>query len=217
MNFLPLPGGTFFMGESDADKFANDTERPRREVTIPPGVEIAIDPVTVGEFRAFAPAHSPAEADDLPVTDVSWQDASDFAAWFSNELGAPCRLPTEAEWEYACRAGTTTAFACGNELPLSAANYLYSEHGERIGVGAKTPVGTYPANAFGLRDMHGNVCEWVADRWRPAYDKDAVGSLRVIRGGAWDYLPRLLRSSWRDALPETTRRDNLGFRLARED
>ena len=217
MNFLPLPAGTFHMGENDADKFANDTERPRHEVTIPHGIALAIDPVTVGEFRAFAPNHSPSEPGDLPVTSVSWHDANNFAAWLSHALGARCRLPTEAEWEYACRAGATTAFTCGDELPLTAANYLYSEHGERIGIGAKTPIGSYPPNAFGYRDLHGNVCEWTADPWRPSYHAAPVSGLRVIRGGAWDYLPRLLRSTWRDALPETTRRDNLGFRLAKEN
>jgi len=217
MTFLPLPEGPFPMGESEADKFANDTERPRHTVTIPAGISLGRDPVTNGEFRVFSPGHSPAEDADIPVTGITWHEARDFADWMSSRLGAICRLPSEAEWECACRAGTETAFSTGAEIALDDANYLYSESGERIGVGGKTHVGTYPANAFGFRDLHGNVCEWVADPWRSGYERPQVDDLRVIRGGAWDYLPRLLRSSWRDGLPASTRRDNLGFRIARED
>ncbi|MDB6073602.1 MAG: hypothetical protein JWO89_1242, partial [Verrucomicrobiaceae bacterium] len=120
----------------------------------------------------------------------------------------------EVEWEYACRAGSATIFAFGEALESPQANYLYDEHGFKVGPGSRTLPRSYPPNAFGLEDMHGNVCEWVADAWRPSYVASPEDSLRVIRGGAWDYMPRLLRSAWRDSAPPKTMRDNLGFRVA---
>jgi len=159
------------------------------------------------------------------VVNVSWNEARAYCAWLSAETGDAFRLPTEAEWEYACRAGTRSPFATGGELTPSDANFLYSENGQRIGPGVRTLIGHHAPNTFGLYDLHGNVCEWVEDVWHPTYvDAPVDGSAwmaggdrerRVIRGGAWDYLPRLLRSAWRDALPLNQHRDNLGFRLAR--
>ena len=220
---VPLLPGEFTMGESPEDKFANDTERPAHRVRIPPGVLLGRSPVTTGEYRAFRPAHAPGEVADLPTVGVTWHDAMAYCAWLAERTGLPFRLPTEAEWEYACRAGSATPFACGTEITPADANYFYSESGERIGPGCRTPVGRYPANAFGFHDLHGNVCEWTADVWHPDYTgAPADGSARLggdpghrtIRGGAWDYLPRLLRSSWRDSLPAHRHRDNLGFRVA---
>jgi formylglycine-generating enzyme required for sulfatase activity len=220
--FVTVPPGEFSMGENDGDKFANDTERPRHGVSLGRGFEIATFPVTIAEFRAFRPAHTDPGAADWPVAFVSWRDAIDYCEW----RGDGSRLPTEAEWEYAARAGTATPFPSGDTLPPDAANYLHAEDGRKVGVGHRTPAGAFPANAFDLESMHGNVCEWCADLWHPSYaGAPANGSAwlsggregwRVIRGGAWDYLPRLLRSSWRDALPETARRDNLGFRIVRD-
>jgi formylglycine-generating enzyme required for sulfatase activity len=230
-----VPAGAFLMGEAPDDKFVTDTERPAHRVAISRDFELARFPVTVGEFRAFAPAHAPDEDPACPVVGVSWDDAKAYCAWLgvgtgrppvpASGEGEPFRLPTEAEWEYACRAGSRTPFAPGSELTPAAANFLYSEEGQRIGPGIRTPAGRYPANAFGLHDLHGNVCEWVEDPWHPDYaGAPGDGSAwkdtgdpdrRVIRGGAWDYLPRLLRSAWRDSLPRAHRRDNLGFRVAR--
>jgi formylglycine-generating enzyme required for sulfatase activity len=180
--------------------------------------------VTVAEYRAYAPGHAPEEDPSWPVVSVSWDDARAYCAWLGAAPPGPYRLPTEAEWEYACRAGGRGPFAGGDELSPGEANFLYSEEGRRVGPGRRTPVGSYPANAFGLHDLQGNVGEWVEDAWHPAYggapaDGSAWGATgdedrRVIRGGAWDYLPRLLRSAWRDCLPRSHRRDNLGFRLA---
>jgi formylglycine-generating enzyme required for sulfatase activity len=137
-----------------------------------------------------------------------------YAAWLREQTGQPFRLLTEAEWEYCCRASTMTIFGTGDDIDPSQANYLYDEHGFKVGPGHRTPKGTYAPNAFGLEDMHGNVCEWVADVWRPTHDAILCDGLRVIRGGAWDYMPRLLRSAWRDFASPETRRDNLGFRIA---
>jgi len=219
-----LPRGSFWMGESADDKFATDTERPRRLVTFRRQFAIGKTPVTVGEYRLFAPSHSPGEPADWPVANVSWDEAEAYCTWLCAGTGEAFRLPSEAEWEYACRAGTQTCFSTGADLALNEANFLYSENGERIGLGRRQAVGSYPPNPYGLHDLHGNVCEWTKDTWH--FDLSAAPSdgqawiagpnspLRVIRGGAWDYLPRLLRSAWRDAVPREQRRDNLGFRLA---
>ena len=206
-----LPGGTFFMGENDDDKFANDTERPRHRVDVA-SFRIADAPVTIGEFRRFRPGHESGLPPEWPVAMVSWDDAVAYCQW----LGPEFRLPTEAEWEYAARAGTQTPYHCGETIDLSQANYLYTEQGAKIGIGRRTPSGSYPANAFGLFDMLGNVCEWTEDLWRPDYQTEPLWNetRHVLRGGAWDYLPRLLRCSWRDALARDKRRDNAGFRIA---
>jgi formylglycine-generating enzyme required for sulfatase activity len=219
-----IPAGAFVMGGTGDDKFVTDTERPAHRVTIARAFALGRHPVTVGEYRAFAPAHAPGDGPALPAVNVSWDEACAYCVWLRAETGESFRLPTEAEWEYACRAGNRAPFATGDEIDSGAANFLYSEEGRRIGPGGRTPVGQYPANAFGLHDLHGNVCEWVEDAWHPGYAGAPVdGSAwaesgeadrRVIRGGAWDYLPRLLRSAWRDSLPRAHRRDNLGFRVA---
>jgi formylglycine-generating enzyme required for sulfatase activity len=217
--FIEIPPGEFFMGENKEDKFANDTERPCHRVEIR-GFRLASFPVTVGEFRAFRPQHESEIPDDWPVTMVSWEEAIAFCEW----QGSHVRLPSEAEWEYAARAGTATAYSWGETISPSDANYLYAEDGRKTGCGHRTPRGEFPANAFGLCDMSGNVCEWVKDCWHSTYcgaprdgsawTDDGSPTHRVLRGGAWDYLPRLLRVSWRDHLPQTSRRDNVGFRLA---
>jgi len=219
-----IPPGTFQMGGTADDKFVTDTERPAHPVVIARGFALGRCPVTVAEYRAYAPGHAPEEDPSWPVVSVSWDDARAYCAWLGAAPPGPYRLPTEAEWEYACRAGGRGPFAGGDELSPGEANFLYSEEGRRVGPGRRTPVGSYPANAFGLHDLQGNVGEWVEDAWHPAYggapaDGSAWGATgdedrRVIRGGAWDYLPRLLRSAWRDCLPRSHRRDNLGFRLA---
>jgi formylglycine-generating enzyme required for sulfatase activity len=183
-------------------------------------------PVTTGEFRKFRGSHAPEEEDNLPVVCVSWRDADGYCEWLSEQSGREYRLPSEAEWEFACRAGSHTPFSGGDEISTDAANFLYDENGTPVGLGHRTPVGSYPPNDFGLHDMHGNVCEWVADTWRTDYlGAPTDGSTRLlppdlrrmIRGGAWDYLPRLLRSSWRDWRFVNQRADNIGFRIATSD
>jgi len=219
---IDLPPGWFTMGENPGDKFATDIERPAHEVSIPPGLAFSVAPVTFGEFRAFRPGYLPEESPDLPAVHVTWVDAADYCAALSLETGRPYRLPSESEWEFACRAGSLSAFSFGDELTPVMANFLYAESGRKVGQGSRTGAGAFPPNAFGLHDMHGNVFEWVADSWHPNYRGapaegsawNGGGDLRVIRGGAWDNLPRHLRSSHRDCLPRHVRRENIGFRLA---
>lgn len=213
------------MGESPNDRFANRTERPAHSVRIST-FAMGREPVTVGEMRAFRADFAADDAVDLPAVNVSWEDAAEFCRNISHRTGRTFRLPSEAEWEYACRAGTRTIFGMGDAIEPTMANYLYDESGARVGPGRRTPAGTFPANAFGLHDMHGNVCEWVGDVWHDDYEfapddgsawTRGDGGRRVLRGGAWDYLPRLLRAAWRDSLPPNTRRDNVGFRVATSD
>jgi formylglycine-generating enzyme required for sulfatase activity len=223
---ITLSPGAFTMGESPGDKFANHTERPAHRVTVA-ACALGRFPVTVAEYRAFRLGHNPADPPELPVVNVSWQEAKEYCDWLSHTTGRLYRLPSEAEWEFSCRAGSTEPFAFGHEITSADANFFYSEAGDRIGPGHRTPPGAYPANPFGLHDLHGNVCEWVGDVWHADYQgAPADGSAwttggdstnRVIRGGAWDYLPRLLRSAWRDGLPSHSRRDNVGFRVATSD
>jgi len=222
---IELAPGEFVMGENLDDKYANDCERPAHTVRFSNGVALGRCPVTVGEFRQFQPGHSPNDPEDVPVVKVSWHDAVAYCDWLTQRTGRPYRLPTEAEWEFACRAGSRTPFSSGEEINRTTANYLYDDNGSRIGVGHRTSVMKCPPNRFGFHDFHGNVCEWVVDTWHPNYIGAPVdGSAwiepgddrRVIRGGAWDYLPRLLRSAWRDWRFSGFRADNVGFRVAAE-
>ena len=221
-----LPAGEFIMGENTADRFANDTERPAHRVRIQPGLAMGCFPVSVGEFRRFCPGHAQDEDDNLPVVRVNWPDAVAFCVWLTEQTTREYRLPSEAEWEYACRAGSRTSFAVGDEITTAQANFLYDENGLRTGAGHRVRIGSYSPNAFGLCDLHGNVGEWVADTWHPDYfgapDDGRTwvqtgDNRQVVRGGAWDYLPRLLRSSWRDWRAADQRADNIGFRVATSD
>jgi formylglycine-generating enzyme required for sulfatase activity len=223
---IELPAGEFVMGENAGDRFADDTERPAHRVRIPPGLALGCFPVTVGEFRRFRPGYAPDEPGDLPVVRVNWHEARAYCDWLTEQTARAYRLPGEAEWEYACRAGSRAPFAGGDEITSAQANFLYDENGVRIGVGHRVPVGSYAPNAFGLYDFHGNVGEWMADAWHPNYLgapedgrawMETAEQRRVVRGGAWDYLPRLLRSAWRDWRLAEQRADNIGFRVAAGD
>jgi formylglycine-generating enzyme required for sulfatase activity len=152
----------------------------------------------------------------LPVTDVSWEDCQEFIKKLNAKTDGGYRLPTEAEWEYACRAGTTTAYSFGDEMTPKDANYLYSN------IFKPVAVGSYKANAFGLYDMHGNICEWCED-WVGDYSAGAEidpkgpakGENRVLRGGSFRVNVSLARSSLRDLDLPSTRVTDFGFRLAR--
>jgi len=152
----------------------------------------------------------------LPVTDVSWEDCQEFIKKLNKKTDGGYRLPTEAEWEYACRAGTTTAYSFGDKITPKDANYVGSKIGEPVAVGS------YKPNAFGLYDMHGNVWEWCED-WYDDYPAGAVtdpkgpgtGKSRVLRGGSFNSAGSLARSSNRYVGTPTIRDFYIGFRLAR--
>ena len=158
----------------------------------------------------------------LPVETVSWDDSQEFItklnALLAGTPGAPAgfrfSLPTEAQWEYACRAGTTTAYHSGNSLSAAQANFGGNK-------GQTTEVGSYPANAWGLYDMHGNVLEWCQD-WFDAYPSGAVtdptgattGSLRGFRGGSWNFDAEFCRSANRNFIAPSFRNGDISLRLA---
>ena len=156
----------------------------------------------------------------LPVGTVSWDDATAFCKKLSEQLRAPAveaRLPTEAEWEYACRAGTRTRFYSGDaDSDLDAVAWYGSNSG-----GKTPPVGGKKANAFGLYDMHGNVWQWCRDAYREDYDKlnatdpinDAQGAARVLRGGSWSDDPEYCRSAYRYRSVPDDQFHNVGFRV----
>jgi formylglycine-generating enzyme required for sulfatase activity len=218
--FVRIPEGRFLMGGGGDDKFVSAVELPQRNVNVGAFL-LARVPVTEGDWAKFPGSHAPDHftSSRLPLVRVGWHEANEYTAWLSETLEMSCRLPTEAEWEYACRAGTRSIFPCGEDISPELANYLYDESGLRIGAGQRAPVACYPPNAFGLHDMIGNICEWTADAWVPGHDRSGADGTpdpdkRTIRGGAWDHLPRLLRSSWRDWAPARAQYDNLGFRVA---
>jgi len=206
------------MGGSPDDKFVNSVELPQLPLSVSSFL-LGRAPVTEKEWSAFA-GSSPRRSDgNLPVVFVSRTDAEEYLKWYSNRIGFLCRLPTEIEWEYACRAGGVSLFGHREDISIDEANFLYNEQGERVGPGKRSEVGTYPENSFGLIDMIGNVCEWTSTEWRSSLDLNHSSThpnekFGVIRGGAWDHLPRLLRASWRDRAPINARYDNLGFRVA---
>jgi formylglycine-generating enzyme required for sulfatase activity len=208
---------------SPPDEAMRGDDEALREVRIPAPFYLAVHPVTQREYEAVMkanPAHFDYKNDggsDHPVEQVSWDDAAEFCRRlnrFSAEsaAGRVYRLPTEAEWEYACRAGSTTAFAFGDELTSAQANFDGTRpHGATPGPFRRktTPVGTFAPNAWGLCDMHGNVWEWTADWHTP-------GLQRALRGGSWNNSGHLCRSARRQRYAPDFRGDNVGFRVALE-
>lgn len=162
--------------------------------------------------------------DRAPVVMVSWHDAQGFIGWLNKKEGARAyRLPSEAEWEYAARAGTTTRYSWGDAIGRNRANCY--DCGSEWDDKRPAPVGSFAPNAFGLYDMHGNVREWVADCWNDSYrGAPADGSAwtsgdcdsRVLRGGSWSYLPQGLRSANRNWLTPSVRNFIDGFRLVQD-
>ncbi len=153
------------------------------------------------------------DSDRRPVERVSWLDAVEFCRRLSKQTGKEYRLPSEAEWEYACRAGTTTPYYFGESITKELANYAGSE---------TTAVGKYPPNAFGLYDMHGNVWEWCQDNWHDNYQgapNDGIARVSsnssnyVIRGGSWGSYPNLCRSAYRNSYLRDDRSLDLGLRV----
>jgi formylglycine-generating enzyme required for sulfatase activity len=237
MKLVLIPAGEFLMGSPDSDKDAEPQEKPQHRVRITRPFYLGATEVTQGQYRAVSgenPSHYKS-SDDLPVEMVSWNDAIAFCNRLSEREGLKpfyklsaleessgdgYRLPTEAEWEYACRAGSTTRFSFGDD------DASLEEYGWFLGNSdVKThPVGQKRANAFGLYDMHGNDWEWCWDGYDKDYYRQSPGADplgpsqaagRVIRGGSWAYDPRSGRSANRNSNAPGYRKYTLGFRVAR--
>ncbi|SDF63109.1 MULTISPECIES: SUMF1/EgtB/PvdO family nonheme iron enzyme [unclassified Duganella] len=248
-----IPTGRFQMGSQEheqalaikagAQKNWLDREQPPHWVGIEYSFAMGRFPVTVGQWRRFvkdtgwesqsdtdwrAPGY--AQTDEHPVVGVSWMDAQQYLRWLSDRTGQLYRLPTEAEWEYACRAGTKTAFSFGDTISTEQANYdgHYTYNGGPRGayLQGTSKVGAFQPNPWGLFDMHGNVWEWTQDVVHDNYTgAPADGSAweqggdpvrRVLRGGSWLYNPRYLRSAVRNGFSAVLANDIVGFRVARK-
>jgi formylglycine-generating enzyme required for sulfatase activity len=209
MTFAWIPPGTFLMGSPESEVERSNDEVQHR-VTLTREYWLGIHPVTQAQWQAVMGANpSTFKGDDrCPAENVSWDDCQEFVKTLGQKTGKRFRLPTEAEWEYACRAGTTTPFFFGETFATDQANYdVYYTYGQgKKGVYRQktTPVGSFPANAWGLYDMHGNVWEWCQDWYGPYSENDIKdpqgsdkGDARVLRGGSWYDFPARCRSAYR--------------------
>lgn len=220
-----VPAGSFTMG-SPLSETGRDADEVQKQETIA-AFAVGVHEVTFAQWGACVAAggcnHNPADQgwgrDTRPVIDVNWNDAQAYVSWLSTKTGHQYRLLTEAEWEYVARAGTTTPFHTGATISTDQANYdgMKTPYGSgQMGeYRAQTiAVGSFPANHFGLNDVHGNAAEWVED----CYDTEAADgtcSRRVVRGGSWADSPHLLRSAYRGWCAPTLRNTHNGFRVAR--
>ena len=220
---VTLPGGTLRMGSND-----DYSERPVHTVLVEPFL-MARSAVTVQEWQSCVDARActlqPKGSPDQPLTNASWDDASQYAAWLSVATGKHYRLPTEAEWEYAARAGTETRYPWGNAMTPGKASCKGC--GMPVSVQRPPAVGSYPPNPFGLFGMGGGVAEWVADCWHRDYtDAPRSGTNawdapdcreRVLRGGSWVADAKSLRASSRDSYDASVRYPTHGLRVARTE
>jgi len=237
LDMILVPSGTFVMGSPDDEPERNESEGPQHEVSVS-SFFMGRYPVTQAQWRfvaALAPekrdlALDPSnfKGDNRPVEQVPWYDAVEFCDRLAKHTGRPYRLPSEAEWEYACRADTTTPFYFGKTLTTELANYD-GNYTYDIGTQGEdreetTTVDQFEiANAFGLCDMHGNVWEWCQDHWHDHYKgaptngsawlSEDENANRVLRGGAWYSLPRSCRSASRYSDSPAARHSRLGFRV----
>jgi sulfatase modifying factor 1 len=225
LNFAWLPPGAFLMGSPPEEQYRGDDER-RHRVTLTRGFWLATHLVTQAQWRVvFRTNPRRFKGRDLPVENVSWEDCQELCARLGPLVGRRFRLPSEAEWEWACRAGTTTPFFFGATISADQANYDgdYTYGRGRRGVrrqGRTTPVGSFPPNAWGLTDLHGNVYEWCADWYGtyPAGDESDPpgaegGDARVVRGGCWCCVPDSCRSAARHRYAPASRNHFFGCRM----
>jgi formylglycine-generating enzyme required for sulfatase activity len=240
LTMVLIPPGKFLMGSPPGELARLENESPQHQVTIAYPFFMGQHPVTQAQWQQVIkmpqvnrplPAN-PAEFKDtnLPVENVSWLEAAEFCRRLSKNTSHAYCLPTEAEWEYACRAGTTTPFHFGETIDTALANYNGKETYGRGVLGEyrkkTTSVGTFPANNFGLYDMHGNVWEWCEDDWHESYAGAPVdGSawvhsttqkkrFKILRGGSWYDYPWYCRSAARNRHLTDNLNYSCGFRVA---
>jgi formylglycine-generating enzyme required for sulfatase activity len=226
MKLISIPGGEFLMGSPETEKNRFDNEGPQHRVKITKAFYMGTTEVTQEQWKAVM-GNNPSkfQGDNLPVENVSWNDCQEFLNKLSAKDKKTYRLPTEAEWEYACRAGTTTPFNTGETISTDQANYngnfIYGDGVKGEERQQTTPVGSFHPNTWGLYDMHGNVWEWCEDwydenyyRSSPAADPDgpsAQGAPHVSRGGSWSNVPWICRSAFRAGFSPVYRL--VGFRV----
>jgi formylglycine-generating enzyme required for sulfatase activity len=239
LEMVLIPGGSFMMGSPDTEEGHFEYESPQHLVTVPTFF-MGKYPVTQAQYEVMM-GNNPSyfQGANRPVESVTWHDAVEFCDRLSRQSHRDYRLPSEAEWEYACRAGTTTPFHFGKTIDAEVANYRAEdlELGDTVYPGKygkgrlgefrqqTTPVGNFKvANAFGLYDMHGNVWEWCLDHWHGSYEEapnDGSAwisendnySRRLLRGGSWYNPPRDCRSACRHRYYADIRNYGFGFRV----
>lgn len=223
---IPLPAGSFVMGNNSDDP----SEKPAHSVSLPHAFAIGKYAVTVAQWNACVDAGAcqrlSSEANgagNMPARDVSWDDAQQYAKWLAKVTGKPYRLPSEAEWEYADRAGTTTRYWWGDQMRKGNANC--KDCGDPWHPDAPVSVGSFAANPFGLYDMNGGVWEWVSDCWHNNYKSapsdgrswdESNCQARVIRGGSWRTGANYMLTSTRFKYDTSVRYSENGFRVARD-
>ena len=226
MKFVWIAPGNFMMGSPKEEKERGNDET-RHKVTLAKGFYMGVYTVTQEQWQVVMgknPSHFKNEK-DLPVDTVSWEDCQEFIKNLREKDKKPYRLPTESQWEYCCRAGTTTRFYFGETISTDQANYngnfTYGNGKKGVYREKTTPVGSFPANAWGLYDMHGNLLEWCQDWYGDYPQKDVVdpqgpekgGKGRVLRGGSWLRSPENCRSAYRLWLEPGLRSRHFGLRI----
>jgi formylglycine-generating enzyme required for sulfatase activity len=226
---IVIPAGKFMMGSPDDEPDREDSEGPQHDVTFTNPFAVSKFEVTFEQWDACTAAAICPHVPDhwgrgtMPVINVSWGDAKQYVAWLSELTGKEYRLLTEAEWEYAARAGTHTRYSWGDDPKMGAANC--NGCGGEWRLQQTAPVGSFKPNALGLYDMHGNVWEWVEDNWHENYDgaptdgsawlHDDDPEFRIARGGAWRNESERVRAAVRVERHNKVEFDTLGFRVAR--
>ncbi len=225
LEMAAIPGGTFMMGSPENEDGRSDSEGPQHEVTIP-SFFMGKHPVTQAQYQAIIGRNPSCFKDNNhPVVWISRNDAVKFCERLSQKTEKNYRLPSEAEWEYACRAGTTTPFYFGETITPDLVNYYgadtYASAPKGQNRGQTTDVGSFPPNVFGLYDMHGNVSEWCQDKWHETYINAPIdgtvwdrrnGYSPILRGGSWCDFPEDCRSA-RRFYDGASGSSHIGFRV----
>jgi formylglycine-generating enzyme required for sulfatase activity len=226
LDMLVIPAGIFQMGSHPHQGHAD--EGPAHLVTVK-SFRMGKFLITQGQWKAVMGRVPPCrfKGENLPVERVSWNDAQIFCQRLSKKTGRSYHLPSETQWEYACRAGTNTPFSFGETLTTEIANYngehTFRDEPRGIYFHSTNEGGKFPPNAFGIYDMHGNLWEWCADNWLDDYSSsprdgssyhDHESSYRVARGGSWHDLPENCRSAARLRVLQTEAEEFIGFRVS---
>ncbi|NEQ40605.1 MAG: SUMF1/EgtB/PvdO family nonheme iron enzyme [Okeania sp. SIO3I5] len=227
LEMVKIPGGRFFMGSPETEVGRRDTESPQHYVDVPEFF-MGKYPVTQAQWEAVM-GNNPSEfkGANRPVENVSWNDATEFCQKLSEITGKKYSLPSESQWEYACRAGTTTPFYFGETITSELVNYngtfTYADEPKGIHRKETTDVGIFPPNSFGLYDMHGNVWEWCQDVWHSnyngaptdgsAWETGGDSDRRLLRGGCWYASSLYCRCAWRNDVNPGFHNYVVGFRI----